>query len=60
MRVSAAYTSQFLIVKNEGKILDTIQIIYTHPERGARYHFVENRSDTLFIDKSKFENKNNL
>ncbi|MEC5395894.1 hypothetical protein [Bergeyella sp. RCAD1439] len=60
MRISTAYISQFLIVKNEGKILDTIQIIYTHPERGERYYFVENRSDTLFIDKSKFENKNNL
>lgn len=42
--------SQFLIIKDKNRIIDSIQIIRTHPERGEKYYFVEGRKDTLFVD----------
>jgi hypothetical protein len=40
------------IVHNASKI-DSISILRTHPEYGARYYFVEGRNDTLFMENDK-------
>ncbi|MFL0067063.1 hypothetical protein V2595_15715, partial [Tenacibaculum maritimum] len=45
------FIETFLYIKREGKKIDSIQIIRTHPEYGVKFYFVDNRKDTLFIKK---------
>lgn len=47
-------SSRFLYVKMKNIKIDSIYYLRTHPERGVSYYFVEGRSDTLFIDISKY------
>ncbi|WP_313376450.1 hypothetical protein [Chishuiella sp.] len=39
----------FIYVYNQYKLLDYIQIIRTHSERGIKYYFVNGRNDTIFL-----------
>ncbi|MCH4828946.1 MULTISPECIES: hypothetical protein [Flavobacterium] len=44
------YISNFLIIRNKNKIIDSIQIIRTSGGEKINYYFVEGRNDTVFID----------
>ena len=54
-RIDRMISSDFLYVKIKDVTIDSIYYFRVHPERGGLYYFVEGRSDTLFIDMSKYE-----
>lgn len=39
----------FIYLYNDELLLDSIQVVRTHPERKPSYHFINGRKDTLFI-----------
>ena len=52
--------SNFLYIKNLHTIIDSIRIVGSHGGEQLHYSFVDGKNDTLFIDRSKIENENNL
>ena len=49
------WIEHFLMIERDNIIIDSIQIVRTSGGERLNYYFVEGRSDTLFIDMSKYE-----
>ena len=49
------WIEHFLIIERDNIIIDSIEIVRTSGGERLNYYFVEGRSDTLFIDMSKYE-----
>lgn len=43
------WVETFLYIKKGNNLIDSIQVLRTHPEFGARYYFTDKRNDTIFI-----------
>ncbi len=48
---SEHFKGRYLYVYRGDNRIDSISIVSTHPERKPNYHFVNGKSDTLFIKK---------